>query len=101
MKLKCFGVGLAATLSALIYGLYTNEWETAVKIIGISAAVPLLITGTLTGAFVSGDRHRANYHTEVKGDRNSKSKRINGLLVMSAPNAVLIIILIVIATKNN
>ncbi|MGP4063232.1 DUF5316 family protein [Halobacillus sp. H74] len=101
MKLICFGIGLVVTLSSLIYGLYTNEWETSVKIIGISAVVPLLITGLLTGAFVSGDRNRANYNTEVKKDRDGKSKWITGLLLISAPNAVSMIIFIVIATISS
>ncbi|QAS51399.1 DUF5316 domain-containing protein [Halobacillus litoralis] len=101
MKQKCFGIGVVVTLTSFIYGFSTNEWETTVKIIAISAVVPLLITGLLTGAFVSGDRNRANNHTEVKEDRELKSKWIKGFLLISAPNAVSMIILMITAMINS
>ncbi|ARI77845.1 DUF5316 domain-containing protein [Halobacillus mangrovi] len=96
MKVKCLGIGLLGTLSSVAYGLYSNEWGLPLKIIGISAVVPLLLTGVLTGAFVDGDRNRANYHSEVKEDRDNKSRWLIGLLLVSGPNAIFMIVLIII-----
>ncbi|MBN9653384.1 DUF5316 domain-containing protein [Halobacillus sp. GSS1] len=100
MKRKSFGIGLVITLSTLIYGFSSNDWETSVKIIAFCALIPLLVTGVLSGAFVSGDRNRANYHTKVDRDEASKNKWSISLLMFSAPNAISLLVIVLIAMKG-
>jgi hypothetical protein len=77
-------------------GLFTQDWELFLKIIGIAAVVPLLMAGLLSGAFVSGDRNRANYHSESKEDRNQKVNWMKIFLLISSPNVTLLVILIIV-----
>ncbi|PKR77496.1 hypothetical protein CEY16_12280 [Halalkalibacillus sediminis] len=96
MNLKLIIVGLLNTLCAVIYGFVTSDWDMVLKVIGVSALLPLLVAGLLSGAFVSGDRNRANYHSENKMDNDDKRKWIIGLVLLSAPNAAFLLVLIII-----
>ncbi|MCT2535333.1 DUF5316 domain-containing protein [Aquibacillus koreensis] len=92
--LRYLGIGLLITLVAVVIGFVTGEWNLVVKIIGGAALVPLLLSGLATGAFVNGDRARANYHTETKEDRQQRNKWVGRLLLISIPNVVIFIALI-------
>ncbi|MFC7062307.1 DUF5316 family protein [Halobacillus seohaensis] len=93
--LKFVGVGALITGIALIVGIVTGDWNLFLKIIALAAGIPLLLSGLLTGAYVNGDRNRANFHTEAKRDREFKGRWVKRLVSLSAPNAVLLIVLIV------
>ncbi|WP_100012040.1 DUF5316 domain-containing protein [Lentibacillus sediminis] len=94
--LKYLGIGVFITIVALIVGAFTGDWNLFFIITGVAAIVPLLLSGLLTGAFVDGDRSRANYHTETKEDRLGKNKWVRRFLLIGAPNFCLLIILVVI-----
>ncbi|WP_139207368.1 DUF5316 family protein [Halobacillus dabanensis] len=96
MKAKCFGIGLLIMVSSVFYGLFTEDWELAVKVLAISALLPLLIAGIMTGALVDGDRSRANAYTEVKEGKDRKNRWLAGLLFMSLPNAGFIVVLFIV-----
>lgn len=55
-------------------GAFTGDWNLFFIIIAVAAIIPLVLSGLLTGAFVDGDRNRANYHTETKRNRQGKNK---------------------------
>ncbi|WP_102027737.1 DUF5316 family protein [Salirhabdus sp. Marseille-P4669] len=92
--LYSLGVGVIITLVALVIGTTTGDWVLFLKLIGIAALIPLLLSGLLSGAMVDGDRNRANYHTETKVDRQSKNKWVIRLLLISTPNLILLIVLL-------
>ncbi|WP_226036568.1 DUF5316 domain-containing protein [Aquibacillus saliphilus] len=94
--LKYIGIGVFITLVALVIGSLTGDWNLFLKIVGVAALIPLLISGLLTGAFVDGDRNRANYHTENKEDRQQKNKWVIRFLLISTPNLAILITLVVI-----
>ncbi|MCP8615389.1 DUF5316 domain-containing protein [Salirhabdus salicampi] len=94
--LKYFVMGIIVMAIAIGIGFYTNDWNTSLNIVGVCALVPMLFAGLLTGAFISGDRNRANYYNEHRDDRSRKLNWVKKLLLFSAPNiAVLVIVIIV------
>jgi hypothetical protein len=94
--IKYLGIGLLITIVAAIIGVETSDWDLFIKITGVAAIVPLLLSGLLSGAFVGGDRIRANFNTETKKDRKIRSKWVYRFLLISLPNICLLIILIII-----
>lgn len=96
MKAKCFGIGLMITVLFVVYGFFTSDWELTVKVLAISAVIPLLLAGIMTGALVDGDRSRANAYTEVKEGKDRKSRWLVGLLFVSLPNACFMLGLFII-----
>jgi hypothetical protein len=56
------------------------------------------LAGILSGAFISGDRLRANYATESKDDARAKNKRMNQLFFFGLPY-LFIALLIYFLTK--
>ncbi|MRH41700.1 hypothetical protein GH741_03315 [Aquibacillus halophilus] len=94
--LKYLGIGVFLTIIALAIGVLTSDWNLFLKIIAVAAVVPLLLAGLLTGAFVDGDRNRANYHTEPKEYRQGKNKWVIRFLLLGVPNFTLLIIFVVI-----
>jgi hypothetical protein len=94
--LKYLGIGVFITIVALIIGAFTGDWNLFLIVTGVAAIVPLLLSGLLTGAFVDGDKNRANYHTETKEDRQGKNKWVIRFLLIGVPNFTLLIILVVI-----
>ncbi|MFB4166923.1 DUF5316 domain-containing protein [Virgibacillus sp. JSM 102003] len=94
--LKYLGIGVIFTIIALVIGVFTGDWNLFFKLIAASAVIPLVLSGLLTGAFVDGDRNRANYHTGTKKDRQDKNKWVTKLLIIGVPNFSLLIILIIL-----
>ncbi|WP_181347982.1 DUF5316 family protein [Thalassobacillus sp. CUG 92003] len=92
-KYVCFG-GIF-TLVALINGLYTSEWEFPFKLAGVAALIPILGVAVFTGAFSRGER--VNVDSDVKSDRIRKDNWTKKLLLMSAPNAVFIIVMLIVS----
>lgn len=84
--MKFFGWGLLITIIAFVIGFFTENWSVFLKIVGLAALIP----GLLSGAFVSGDRNRANQYTEAKVDRIRKHKWMIRSLLISAPTFFII-----------
>ena len=92
MKLSFF-IGLVIGIIALLTGFILGNYNITIKITGFVIVVTIAISGILNGSFVSGDRYRANFLSETKEDRDKKMEIIKFLLVLSAPNIVIFIIL--------
>ncbi|WP_141430377.1 DUF5316 domain-containing protein [Bacillus sp. 03113] len=94
--MRSFLFGLSSGLIFLTAGLMIDSNHfilTAVGIIGIGS---LLVSGLLTGAFIDGDRIRANFANENKQER---SKRINismNLFLFGLPNLIAGILLVIL-----
>ncbi len=83
MKPLMFG-SVISTLMALILGFAMN-WETALKTTAGLGAISWILAGIFTGAFISGDRSRANFHTETKEDRKFKNKLTTVFFMFGIP----------------
>jgi len=92
LKLSFF-IGLVIGIIALLTGFILGNYNITIKITGFVIVVTIAISGILNGSFVSGDRYRANFLSETKEDRDKKMEIIKFLLVLSAPNIVIFIIL--------
>lgn len=75
MKLKSLLYGLIASVLTISIMIFTKDIDTALNVTFITGVVILIISGLLTGAFISGDRSRANYHQETEEDRTARAKQ--------------------------
>ncbi|MGS0765200.1 DUF5316 domain-containing protein [Syntrophomonas curvata] len=91
MKIS-LGIGVIAAIIGGLTGLILNDWSMTVKICGYMGGGCLALVGLLNGAFISGDRNRANYHIETKDTRQEKERITNSLLMISAPNIIVAIL---------
>ena len=72
MKPFLFGTGIL--LAGLIIGMFKGDLEFGVNFSGIIGIGLLIISGVLSGAFISGDRIRANISTSPQEDLNNTRK---------------------------
>ncbi len=93
MKLS-FLIGLAVAIVALLMGFILNNYSISLKITGTVAVGSLILSGILNGSFINGDAYRVNYLSETKEDRDKKGRIIKYLLLLSIPNAIESLILI-------
>lgn len=81
-------------------GLILSNLDIIFMVTGVSGLGALFFAGLLSGAFVSGDRNRANYHTENKDSRESRHQLMINLVWFSAPNLLTAIITVAIFVSN-
>ncbi|WP_178025390.1 DUF5316 family protein [Paenibacillaceae bacterium] len=62
-----------------------SDWKVAVEIIGGIGIVSWLIAGIFSGAFISGDRIRANQSIETTEDKKDRIKYSLVLFVFGVP----------------
>lgn len=89
MKLKALLYGLIASLLTMSIMILTKDIDTALNVTFITGVVIWIISGLLTGSFVSGDRFRANYHQETEEDRTSRVKQSQFLFLFGLPFIVM------------
>jgi hypothetical protein len=90
-----FIIGLVFAIIANLIGFFLNDYTITLKIAGVIVAGAFIIAGILNGTFVSGDMYRNNFLSETEEDRNNKMKIIKCMLVLSIPNLLSIIILLI------
>lgn len=76
--MKSIVVGLGIFGITLLVGIISGDFTITMFISGLTGVISLLISGLLSGAFVSGDRVRANYSNE---NIEQSYKRQNLILV--------------------
>lgn len=89
MKLKSLLYGLIASVLAFSIMIITKDIDTALNVTFIAGVVIWIISGLLTGAFISGDRSRANFHQETEEDRASRVKQSQFLFLFGLPFIVI------------
>jgi len=72
--LKPFLVGTGILLAGLIIGMFKGDLEFGINFSAIIGIGLLIISGVLSGAFISGDRIRANISTSPQEDLNNTRK---------------------------
>ncbi|MGP4071159.1 DUF5316 domain-containing protein [Piscibacillus sp. B03] len=97
---KSLSYGLIFALVAIVIGVIMGNLDFIFMVTGLSGLGPLFFAGLLSGAFVSGDRNRANYHTENKDSRESRHQLMMNSLWFSAPNLLTAIITLAIFISN-
>ncbi|MNI41526.1 hypothetical protein D3C73_957820 [compost metagenome] len=70
--------------SALFFGLFIN-WDMAMKLTGGVGLGSWLLAGILSGAFISGDRTRANNSIESAEDKKFRNKYSIILFIFGLP----------------
>ncbi len=87
MKLTFFiGVFIAIVVNAI--GVVLNDYNIALKIFGVICLGSCISSGILSGAFISGDRYRANSLSETKDDKVRRMKIVNKLILLSIPSFI-------------
>lgn len=84
-----------AVIIAIVLGLF-SDWELAIKVTGGIGVSSLLLSGILTGSFISGDRARANMSIETTEDRKFRNKYSSLLFLFGLPFLITAIIIILI-----
>lgn len=90
-----FIIGVFFAIIANLIGFFLNDYTITLKIAGVIVAGAFIVAGILNGTFVSGDMYRNNFLSETEDDRNNKMKIIKYMLVLSIPNLLSIIILLI------
>jgi hypothetical protein len=83
--IKTFIVGTLTALFLTSLIVIFNNWNMAMTITGIIGVAAWGLAGILSGAFISGDRLRANYATESREDARMKNKWTNQLFLFGLP----------------
>jgi Family of unknown function (DUF5316) len=81
-----FITGVVFLVVVLIVSMVLGDGSLILKISGGVGLIGMLASGLLTGAFISGDRIRANYYTESKEDRSKRIRTANSLFLFGLPN---------------
>lgn len=83
-------------ISATILGLITAAFIGVNKLMNLYMYISLIAVGVaiiLSGSLLSGDRLRANYHTEDAEDRRNRNNFIRQLLLFTSPYALIAVLL--------
>lgn len=90
---KSIIIGTVIAAICLLLGVTTSYSVLFTYISGGVGLGSLLISGLVSGVFVSGDKIRANYWTENKGDRKKRTESMYIFALFGAPNFISAIIL--------
>jgi ABC-type Fe3+-siderophore transport system permease subunit len=90
---KKFMISLVIFVIVSIVSYLVGGWELTRNVnIGIGV-VSILLAAVFSGAFISGDRMRANHATQTSEDRTQKNKWTETLMIFSFPFLLAAIIL--------
>lgn len=86
-------IGLGISFIAVIVGLVSGDWFIALQISGVVSIAGFIVSGLFLGVFISGDKIRANYHSESNKDRRRRTRMAQNIFMIVVPNLILSIIL--------
>ncbi|WP_052344401.1 DUF5316 domain-containing protein [Bacillus ndiopicus] len=86
MKRRYFLYGIVLAVGAVIVAFILGDIQKVVNIAGGVGLILLVISMLLSGAFISGDRMRANLLSETKEKKDQRHNHIEKLLIMSLPS---------------
>lgn len=86
--------------SAVLVGLF-GSWMVAMKIVGGVGIGSWLLAGVFSGAFISGDRTRANQHIESSEDRKLRNKYSSILFLFGLPFLIIALIIFLLSGTQN
>ncbi|MGM0845677.1 MAG: DUF5316 domain-containing protein [Bacillota bacterium] len=91
--IKLFLASLSSALIFFLCGVWTGL-EVFTYICGGIGLISILISGVLSGAFISGDQIRANTATENEQDRRKRLRLMYTFALLGAPHFAASIILL-------
>ncbi|MGF7535252.1 DUF5316 family protein [Bacillus mexicanus] len=94
MNLKCLVYGVILAILEGIAGYIFNI--PYLTIFGTLSIVFIVLAVLISGLAVSGDRQRANFHSETKQERRFKIQGTLNILIMALPTVIIFIILLMI-----
>lgn len=92
VKRKYFFYGVLIAVSAVIVALISGGTQKIVGFAGGVGLILLIISMLLSGAFISGDRMRANQTADTRERSKQRDNSIENLLIMSFPSLVIAIL---------
>jgi hypothetical protein len=89
MKKWSFIAGVIVSVVLLVASAVAENWRLSFNIAGVIGLCAWLISGIFTGAFVSGDRMRANHNAETAEERWNRIDMATVLFLFGLPNVVI------------
>lgn len=86
--MKAFFVGIGIVVTALLISVFSDDLTLLYKITGGVAIASLVMSTSISGAFIDGDRFGGNVLSEIKEDRKERFILTNRLLLIGLPNAL-------------
>ncbi|QHZ46488.1 DUF5316 domain-containing protein [Bacillus sp. NSP9.1] len=83
-----FLIGLACLAVSLIVSVFTQDHSLIIKVSGTVGIISILVSGIFLGAFVNGDKQRANYFSETKEHRDTRTKMSINILLLGLPHII-------------
>lgn len=93
---KIFFIGVLLAFVLFICG-YFSSLELFTLVSGGIGLVSLLISGLLSGVFISGDKIRANDTIEISEERKKRTRSMYGFGLFGAPNFIVAILLTILS----
>lgn len=93
---KAFIFGFLLVLISVISGAVLNNWKLTEQISGSIGLICFCTAGILSGAFISGDRSRANHASQNETARIEKKKIFKYLFAIGLPNIIVAAIMMLI-----
>lgn len=78
-----FGAGV---LTLAVVWLIAGDWSLVFNYAGLIGVVAFFLSGVLSGAFISGDRVRANWANEDREEREIRNAWTSKLFLFGVPN---------------
>ncbi|MDA7028003.1 DUF5316 domain-containing protein [Bacillus sp. CLL-7-23] len=91
-----FLIGLVSLALTLIVSIFAQNYNLIIKISGTIGVISILISGIFLGAFVNGDKQRANYFSETKEHRKTRTIISINILLVGLPHIFASIIFLII-----
>ncbi|MDE3840883.1 hypothetical protein C0966_16555 [Bacillus methanolicus] len=95
---KSFLAGIVFLMLVSVVSIVLDDWNLIIKISGGIGLLAILASGLFVGAFVSGDRMRANFSSETKEDRSERLRTVNILLLFGLPNLAAAVVCYMVTT---
>ncbi|MCP3764217.1 DUF5316 domain-containing protein [Domibacillus sp. A3M-37] len=86
--MKAFFVGIGIVVTTLLISVFSDDLTLLYKITGGVAIASLVMSASISGAFIDGDRFGGNVLSEIKEDRKERFILTNRLLLIGLPNAL-------------
>ncbi|MFS0861189.1 DUF5316 domain-containing protein [Fredinandcohnia sp. 179-A 10B2 NHS] len=85
---KSLGIGFLTLGISTIIAVLLQDISLYYKISGGIGIGALILSGVTFGAFISGDRMRANYYSEEKSEREKRVKTATNFFLAGLPNII-------------
>jgi hypothetical protein len=93
---RAFLFGIVLVIIGVVVSTLSKNWRLIFDVSGMIGLGSWVLAGIFSGAFIGGDRIRANYHTEDKDNREQKTNWSTTLFLLGLPNIIAVVIVMLI-----